>query len=401
MLPFTFLTWLWVLAFQAAQPPAPRSTADDNRSVRPPLARDAFAGVETCRPCHAQHVTIFLATAHARTSQTPSRDAIVAPFTSDQSIVRTSNPELHYELESNADGFFETAVIGPAATARVRRQRIDLVIGSGKKGQTYLWWRGDELFQLPLSYWNESKAWAGNPGVPDRIADFTRPVIARCLDCHATFIEPTGDNRYKKDSALLGVSCEKCHGPAAAHVAARRANRRGAAALGHDVVNPARLTRDQKVDLCASCHGGQKLGPPFSFLPGDAVTRAPIVADRAAASGGTALPMANLGLDSHGQQATALMNSKCFRSSAMTCETCHDPHLVQRDVAAFSARCLTCHKVEACGRFAREGRAIVGRCVDCHMPLQTSRLIVSTNAQGATEARLRTHFIAVHDPTAR
>jgi hypothetical protein len=106
--------------------------------------------------------------------------------------------------------------------------------------------------------------------------------------------------------------------------------------------------------------------------------------------------MMNLGIDSHGQQATALMNSRCFQSSAMTCETCHDPHVSQKAAPAFAATCMTCHKLEACGRFAREGRAIAGKCVDCHMPLQPSGLIMSINAGGTTQARLRTHLIGIH-----
>jgi hypothetical protein len=34
-------------------------------------------------------------------------------------------------------------------------ERFDYVIGSGGKGQTYLYWKGDLLFQLPVSYWTE------------------------------------------------------------------------------------------------------------------------------------------------------------------------------------------------------------------------------------------------------
>src|SRR5262249_31310943 len=148
-------------------------------------------------------------------------------------------------------------------------------------------------------------------------------------------------NQYNRSTALLGVSCEKCHGPAAAHVAARRANPKQAAPAGRDIVNPARLTRDQRIDLCAACHGSQKLGSPFSFLAGDPVKRPALVTDRRAAAGGTAAGMSTLGIDSHGQQATALMNSRCFQQSAMTCETCHDPHVDQRDAAKLSERCLT------------------------------------------------------------
>lgn len=394
------ITWLfWVLAAQPAQPPSAPTTPESVAAARTPLARDQFAGVDACRACHAQHVRNVLATAHARTSQPATRQSIVAPFTPDTARVTTSNPELHYRLEANDEGFFQTAVSGPPSAPRSRTQRIDLVIGSGKKGQTYLWWRGSELFQLPLSYWAELQTWSGNPGFSDRTADFTRPVIPRCLDCHATLVETTAaaGNQYKRDTAMLGVTCEKCHGPAAAHAAARRANSRRPVPGGRDVVNTGKLTRDQKVDLCASCHGGQKLGPPFSFLPGDVVKHPGVVSDRTAASGRTAQSGMSLGIDSHGSQATALMNSRCFQASTtMTCETCHDPHLARTAAATFNAKCLTCHKIEACGRFARDGRAIAGKCIDCHMPQQPSSLIMSVNVGGTTQAQLRTHLIAVY-----
>jgi hypothetical protein len=38
-----------------------------------------------------------------------------------------------------------------------------LVTGSGEKGQTYLYWRGNQLFQLPVSYWTELREWVNSP----------------------------------------------------------------------------------------------------------------------------------------------------------------------------------------------------------------------------------------------
>jgi Cytochrome c554 and c-prime len=364
-------------------------------AVRPPLTRDRFAGEDACRSCHSEEARTFRTTAHRLTMQPATRESIVAPFAPSAAEIATSDPQLRYRLEANDRGFFESSIVGPADAARIRTERIEMVIGSGKKGQSYIWSRNDELFQAPLSYWSALNTWAPNPGYTDRSAKFDVPVVPQCLDCHATFFEraaPPVGNRVNRASALLGVTCEKCHGPGAAHVAARRRNPKQAPPVETDVVNPARLARDQKVDLCASCHGGRKLGPPFSFLPGDSVNRT-VIRPRETPSRDMSTGPAGSGIDSHGQQATALMSSRCFQQSTMTCETCHTPHATERNLAAFSARCLTCHKVEACGRYARDGRQIVDKCVDCHMPMQSSSLIVAMNGGAAATAQLRSHLI--------
>src|SRR2546422_8885079 len=85
------------------------------------------------------------------------------------------------------------------------------VIGSGGKGQTYLFWKADQLFQLPISYWRELGQWVNSPGYRDGVANFGRPIIARCLECHASYFEslPPPDNRYSKTGFVLGITCEK------------------------------------------------------------------------------------------------------------------------------------------------------------------------------------------------
>jgi cytochrome c554/c'-like protein len=395
MLTTGLLLLLWVLSQSADRAQAAPPTAlNGAAAARTPHTSDQYAGVEACRPCHNAIVQTYTRTGHWLSSRLASPASMSPSFTAGGDVVPTSNPELQYRVEARPDGFFQTAVIGPPGEARLRTQRIDLVIGSGRRGQTYLWWRGDELLQLPLSYWNELKAWGNSPGYSDRTADFTHPVIPRCLDCHATFADAASatSNRFNKTTMLLGISCEKCHGPAADHVAAHRSNRRSRASEGRDVVNPARLDRERRVDLCGSCHGGQILGAPFSFVPGDPIKRPAIVARTGLPGVGTGTPV-NLGIDSHGQQMTALMNSRCFQSGTMTCETCHKPHATG---AVGSEHCLTCHKVDGCGRFAKDGRAIAGRCVDCHMPVQSSSLILSTNAGRTAQAHLRSHLIAVY-----
>lgn len=177
-------------------------------------------------------------TAHHVTSQLPERNTIAGKFDDGENILKTANPELYFKMEANDHGFFETAISGIPPDTIPRTERIDLVIGSGGKGQTYLYWKNDLLFQLPVSYWTELKGWANSPGYRDGGADFRRPIPPRCLDCHATYFESLAPppNRYGKTGFVLGISCEKCHGPGGEHVALQNSKAQGSP--GQAMVNP-------------------------------------------------------------------------------------------------------------------------------------------------------------------
>ena len=305
-------------------------------------------------------------------------------------------------MEARADGFFQTGVVGTPPDTVTTAQRFDLVIGSGRKGQTYLYWgRGaeggeaDRLFQLPVSYWTEIASWVNSPGYGDRVLDFSRPVLPRCLECHATYAEaledPNAASRYLRASLVVGVTCERCHGPGAEHAAVNSVP--GRKPLDHAIVNPAKLPRDRQLALCSLCHGGVGVGktPVFSYKVGDALAEHLQLES----------PKPEEPLDVHGNQVELLERSKCFKSSDMTCSTCHDVHLPQRSVVDFSARCLTCHKVESCGLFPRRGRTLTGKCVDCHLPNQTSNVIFSTHAGTRIRPKVRNHWIKVYSASSR
>jgi hypothetical protein len=152
-------------------------------------------------------------------------------------------------------------------------------------------------------------------------------------------------------------------------------------------VNPARLSRARQLEACAQCHGGvgESVGPAFSYVPGQPLAQH--VRLRA--------PAPNEDVDVHGNQVALLARSRCFRSSAMTCSTCHDVHRTQRNAVELSGRCLTCHTEQSCGLYPRQGHALAGRCVDCHMPLQTSNAIISGHEGAQERPRVRTHWIRV------
>src|SRR6185295_14970914 len=348
-----------------------------------------FIGDEQCLSCHEKQRT-YLSTAHHLTSREANATSILGSFAAGKNVLATQ-PELHYRMEARSDGFFQVGILGTPPDTVSLAERFDIVIGSGRKGQTYLYWdKNDQLFQLPVSYWTEVASWVNSPGYGDRSLEFSRPVVARCLECHASSFEAVTNsgvaNRYRRTDYILGISCERCHGPGKQHA---ELNAPGAPKpVDQAIVNPAKLPRDRQLALCSLCHGGIGVAknPIFSFNVGDALQDHLQLAS----------PKADEPLDVHGNQVELLERSKCFKSSNMTCSTCHDVHAPQREVKDFSARCLTCHEVQSCGLFPRRGRTLAGKCVDCHLPNQTSNVIFSTHAGARIRPKVRNHWIKVY-----
>lgn len=92
-----------------------------------------------------------------------------------------------------------------------------------------------------------------------------------------------------------------------------------------------------------------------------------------------------------------LEKSRCFQSSSnMSCATCHDVHEPETNLATFSRKCLSCHKVEACGVYPKLGHEIANDCIDCHMPNQESRVVFLDVEGKRVNPKFRTHWIKVY-----
>lgn len=354
-------------------------------------ARSGYAGDQACVSCHADVLHSYHQTAHFLTSQMPSQQTILGSFATGQNVLKTANPNLSFRMEKRlTDGkpeFLQTAIIGAPGQTHERTEAIAFVIGSGGKGQTYLYWDYDLLFELPVSYWKDL-GWVNSPGYRDGVAEFDRPILPRCLDCHATYFQSLNlpVNRYAATGMVLGIGCEKCHGPGQKHVDAETSNP-GSAAARTAILNPARFPRERQMDLCAWCHAGQgdALAPVFSYQPGQPLEkyiRLPV-------------PDPNAPPDVHDNQVALLQKSRCFQASEMTCLTCHNPHAAQHDLAAFSRVCLGCHKPES-ATFARAGHPVTSNCIDCHMPSLKTNLIVFNEAGKSLKPEVRSHWIRIY-----
>jgi len=306
--------------------------------------------------------------------------------------MKTVNPALSFRMDTRDGGFYQTAIFGEPPHATERSEAFGIVIGSGGKGQTYLYWKGDELFQLPVSYWTQIGQWVNSPGYLDGEANFDRPVPPRCLECHATYFKSLAPsrsmNRYDRTDFVLGIACERCHDRGQEH-ASRHSSSQAVTPAGEAIANPAKLSRDRQIDVCAQCHGGfgEAVAPAFSFQPGEPLADA-IKLQR---------PAPGAAVDVHGNQVALLARSRCYQSSpTMSCSTCHGEHAPERAAASYSSRCLTCHEPDKCGLYAKLGAQIANNCIDCHMPVQQSKVIVSDVNGTDVKANVRNHWIKVY-----
>src|SRR6266576_2999651 len=100
-----------------------------------------------CEACHREIVATFRESAHFRTSTDASARSIKGQFAAGRNVLRTGSKGIYFRMERRDNVFYQTAV--DSARGQSRTERIDLVVGSGRRGQTYLYWRGGLLFELP------------------------------------------------------------------------------------------------------------------------------------------------------------------------------------------------------------------------------------------------------------
>lgn len=247
-----------------------------------------FAGASACRPCHAAIWKLQAASEHARA---------LAPSTPQQP------PQWAFGA-------------GVQATTFVRR--LD--------PETYL--------EEGLSWYRESNSLAMTPGHGDtagvryRLFDPSAGIL-RCFSCHSTG-PVTLSAKDEIVPAELGVRCESCHGPAAAHV-------RDPA--GHKPVNPGKFSADRLNQFCGGCH------------------RKPATPEET--------PNLNDPWNAR-HQPLLLAASRCFRTAQgrLTCLTCHSPHApLETRVEAYNAVCARCHAG------VKHARPVAAQaCATCHMP---------------------------------
>jgi tetratricopeptide (TPR) repeat protein len=357
--------WWWTSGERAGLAvPVERDLADIEEWSAPAVSAPGYLGVDVCTPCHARRVAEFKSTRHFVACRAPAPGLMPSGFAPGKGLFKTHETGLRYEMVEREGGFFQTAIPTADGAEKATSARIALAYGSGGVlDEVYFTWHGDRLYELPMVWLHPQHRFAivshnpyGDGG------DYSRETTTRCLECHNTWFEhvPGSRNQYKRDQAILGVACEKCHGPGPDHVAYHAAHPGAEAA--HAVVNPGRLSRERLLEVCTQCHSNaiRPRTRAFAYRPGEAL-------DDYFKSISTRVPD-----DDHvANQVQYLRQSKCFQKSPeMTCTTCHNPHRPHEPGKTGSSErsCFKCHQGADCAEQQRIPAELRENCVGCHMP---------------------------------
>ena len=375
-----------------------------NKNAIPDARGTAFAPEQTCRQCHQAIYDSAITSAHFLASATATAKNVLGNFTKGHnSFIYDSITRL--AMEQTDSGLYQVLYKN---NTRSLARRFDIVFGT-RHAQTSLYWMDEHTYELPISYYRAVNNWGTSPGFSATSPEFTRLIGVDCFECHSSYVRnkknnAPGGNYFEHDEAIelleknslvLGIGCQRCHGPAAAHVAFQQDNP-GIKTAGF-IVSSKTLNRQQQLDQCAVCHSGndkRKIQSRFMFRPGDTLANYFLPAVTADSTNH---------FDVHGNQFNLLRQSKCFlQSTSINCSTCHNPHSnANLPVAVYSQKCMSCHN-QAAGNFCTvkpvAGTALQDNCIDCHMPNQSSDAIsfqLSGNAVSSGYL-LRSHRIGIY-----
>jgi tetratricopeptide (TPR) repeat protein len=290
-------------------------------------------GPQTCALCHKEIAQNQEQTAMATTWQ--GRVSAWLPLSFQASITDSIAYHFKRNLDSMSYSLGETLTLPVAISMGGRRHGLGFLVALDQVDGIPLARR--TLVQARYAWSPEKNTLVLAPGSaprPDSLESTLGEVLSptfesRCLACHG---QPDASGSGKAG----GVHCEACHGPGSAHLSG--------VAAGHPqqgILNPARLSNEDSMQVCAQCHVGlTRFSDPS---PDD-------------------LLIAN--------QVRAIQSSECFLQSgkAFSCTTCHNPHADATDDNKAITACLGCHSTQAKVRAAICPVNSATGCTNCHMP---------------------------------
>lgn len=315
-------------------------------------SRNEYAGAAECAECHSTESEDFAGTAMAHAA-TPASDSTMLR---QHDHLGFQIGAYSYQIDTSGGKSILTVRQGEASHS----DSLLWAFGAGRIAQTYVYEENGNFYEAHLSFYTAPQALDVTPGhprtpPPNVVEGAGRLIPAdearRCFGCHTT--ASTTKNQFDPGKLVPGVTCEQCHGPGAAHVAAARAGNYKLAL--QSILNPAHLSPVESVDFCGACHR----------------THQDVLLDSPTSIGRLNVRFAPYRLE----------NSRCWKAgrgdARITCLTCHDPHQpLAEDPAAYDSKCLQCHVAAGMKQSSDDHRTAcptgVQLCVTCHMPKFTN-----------------------------
>jgi tetratricopeptide (TPR) repeat protein len=364
-----------------------------------------YVGINTCRLCHQDIYNTFIETGMGKSFDLASKQKSAGDYHT--SVIYDKIGDFHYKAFWDKDSlkFLEYRLEGKD-TIYKRLETVNYIIGSGQHTNSHIQSVNGYLNQMPMTFYTQKKQWDLPPGFEDgHNSRFMRKIGLECMSCHNSYPDFVLGSENKYNAVEKGIGCERCHGPGSIHVAERGKGTKidTSKYIDYSIVNPAKLSIDRQFDICQRCHlqgnAVLKEGKSFyDFKPGMKLSDYMTVF----------LPKYKNAYDEviMASHADRLKQSQCFIKSleasvtsstsvtgnklkpykdALTCVTCHNPHVSIRETnkEVFNDACKKCHSAEIKDTrhktqdglaenseifCSKKGIIKTDNCVNCHMP---------------------------------
>ncbi len=413
---------LVVLAFvtsaaAASLRPGLRSAAAAPREKPGPGTAIGYVTSAACLGCHPGEHASFSRTFHRTMTQVASPTTVRAPLDGRALDLdgRTVRLERRNEDEVWATLPDPDAVIEGKRASDVTRR---VVLTTGSHREQAFWVAGKrrgDLRLVPFVWLVKDEAF-----VPRREAfiippDAPMPPVrwaSSCIACHAVAGEPRHDlerDAFDTRVAELGVSCEACHGPGAAHVERHRDPveryvQHASKEADPTIVHPGRLPPERSAAVCGQCHayafprdeaGWWTDGYSRTFRAGDALDSSRTLISPGTMAGEVGAPVIDAPANAifwpdgavrvGGREYNGLVASPCHERGEgdrkMTCLSCHSMHRAADPAGQIAPDrtgdrgCTTCH-ADTRAHSHHPAGSPGSACVSCHMP-KTSYALLS------------------------
>jgi len=433
------LLWLGavlaVALFGAWRARTPRAAAAvHSGAVRLDPATRGYVTSSACRSCHPSEYQSWHDSYHRSMTESARPESVRAPWNEPQLEAEGQPYRLFRRDEQfwvempDPDHLARQGQRGAPLLGAVPRVERQVLMTTGSHHYQGYWVpgaRGNELWQLPFVYHLESQRFLPRRAVflepPDDPAFWAR-WNSNCIQCHSVAGQPQharDTDRFASRAAELGIACEACHGPGAAHVERQRSpltryQTRRADAGDPSIVNPSRLDAQRSSEVCGQCHAyfvptdaerWWESGFVDAYRPGQPLEASHYLIDyerdRARAE-----ELVGADLDSvfytdgsvrvGGREYNGLVASACFERGTgerkLGCLSCHQLHGGTRDAqlppsGSSDAACAGCHGdlASTLREHSHHAEASSGSsCVNCHMPYTSYALLGSVRSHRIT-----------------
>lgn len=332
-----------------------------------------YVGMDKCRQCHNDVYETFIQTGMGQSFGNATGIKSAARFTAHDFVFDSINNLYYKPFFRNDTLYIKEYRVENQDTVYQRIQAVTYIIGSGQHTNSHLYLINNFLYQAPITFYTQEGRWDLAPGFEKGSSTrFKRIISDECMSCHNGYADFVAQSENKYSKIKIGIDCERCHGPGSAHVKLKSSGQLidTATTFDYSIVNPRGLEREAQIDVCQRCHlqGISVLneGQDYqSFKPSMRLKDVMKVFLPRYSDSDEHFIMAS--------QADRMKQSKCFKSSDMTCLSCHNPHVSvkERKPEYWVSKCESCHKnlpQKLCTETNAKRQMAQNNCVQCHMP---------------------------------